>query len=409
MWLDGAMATKLRIHGDRVVLGPSRTKPGELEIAERTVIEVDDQGNVALIGDPPLDAATARTLHAPLVTAGLIDAHTHSAWAGSRHDEYVMRMQGADYVAIAAAGGGILSTQRAVAETSEEDLARILVARLRRMARQGVTTVEVKSGYGLSPELELRQLRAIARAASRKDLPRVVPTFLALHALPADRRDARERYVDEMLALLPEVASARLATYVDAYVDAHAFTVAEARRLGERARSLGLGVRLHVGQFSDVGGAELAAELGAASVDHVEHVSAAGAAALAKSGTAAVLLPVASFTLRQEPPPVQLLRDAGVRLVVASDANPGTAPTESLMLALALAVRNYGLSPEEAVLGATANAARAVGEPTLGTIAQGAPADVVLWDLPHEHALVQPWGVARARAVLRAGEALVEA
>ncbi len=403
------MATKLRIHADRAVLGPRAGVAGALEIAERVVIEVDHDGLVTSIGDPPLDAVTARTLHAPLVTAGLVDAHTHAAWAGSRHDEYAMRMAGADYVAIAAAGGGIQSTHRAVAETSEDDLARLLVARLRRMARQGVTTIEVKSGYGLTPELELRQLRAIARAAIRSDLPRIVPTFLALHALPDARRSDRGRWIDEMLALLPEIAGAKLAEYVDAYVDAHAFTVDEARRLGVRARELGLGVRLHVGQFSDVGGAELAAELGAASVDHLEHVGPPGAAALARAGTTAVLLPVASFTLRQDPPPVALLRSAGVRIAVASDANPGTAPTESLPLALALAVRSYGLTPAEALLGATVNAALSLSRPSAGVIRCGAVADLVLWDHPHENAIVQPWGVARARAVLRGGEILIEA
>lgn len=403
------MATKLRIQADRIVLGPSATMRGALEVVERSMIEVDDAGNVALVGDPPIDAVTARTIHAPLVTAGLVDAHTHAAWAGSRHGEYAMRMAGADYVAIAAAGGGIVNSHRAIAETSEDDLARILVARLRRMARQGVTTIEIKSGYGLTPELELRQLRAIARAAGRKDVPRIVPTFLALHALPPERRDSRASYVEEMIALLPEIARERLAEYVDAYVDPHAFTVDEAKRLGERARELGLGVRLHVGQFGDIGGAELAAALGAASADHLEHVSATGAAALAKAGTAAVLLPVASFTLRQDPPPVAMLRDAGVALVVASDANPGTAPTESLPLAMALAVRSYGLTPEEALLGATAHAARSLGRPDLGVIAIGSPADLVLWDHPHEHAIVQPWGVARARAVLRAGDVLIEA
>jgi imidazolonepropionase len=401
------MATKLRIHADRIVLGP-RAGSSELEIAERSVIEIDANGTISLIGDPPLDAVTSRTLHAPLVTAGLVDAHTHAAWAGSRHDEYALRMAGADYVAIAAAGGGIQSTQRAIADTSEDELTRLLVARLRRMARQGVTTVEVKSGYGLVPELELRQLRAIARAASKPDLPRVVPTFLALHAVPDARKADRERWLGEMIELVSEVAAGKLAEFVDAYVDAHAFGVDDARRLGTRARELGLGVRLHVGQFSDIGGAELAAELGAASVDHVEHVSAAGAAALARAGTTAVLLPVASFTLGQAPPPVAMLRDAGVRLAIASDANPGTAPTESLPLAMALAVRTYGMRPAEALLGATTHAAHALARPGGGVVRVGGVADLVLWDLPHENALVQPWGVARARAVLRGGEILVE-
>jgi imidazolonepropionase len=194
-----------------------------------------------------------------------------------------------------------------------------------------------------------------------------------------------------------------LASFVDAYVAAIAFTVEEARAVGEAARAAGLGVRLHVGQFADVGGAELAVSLGAASVDHLEHVSPAAIDALARAGVAAVLLPVASFTLAQAPPPVAALRAAGVPLVVASDANPGTAPTESLPLALALAVRSYGLTPDEAWLGGTRNAALSLGLSDRGLLREGARADLVAWDLPHEHAIVQPWGVAKAHMTMAAG------
>jgi imidazolonepropionase len=343
-----------------------------------------------------------RDLGPRVVTPGLVDAHTHAAWMGSRHAEYAMRMAGADYRAIAAAGGGILSSQRAVAAATEDDVYATLVARLSRMASLGVTTVEVKSGYGLAPEEELKQLRAIARAAARDDVPRVVATFLALHALPVPA-EKREAYIDHAAkVLVPRVAAEGLARFVDAYVDANAFTVAEARRVCDAARAAGLGVRLHVGQFADVGGAELCADVGARSADHMEHVSEAGIAALARAGTSAVLLPVASFTLGQAPPPVARLRAAGVPLVVASDANPGTAPSESLPLAMAFAVRAYGLTPEEALLGATAHAARSLDLP-VGTLAVGAPADLVAWDLPHEDAIVQPWGVAKTHLVLRGG------
>jgi imidazolonepropionase len=333
-----------------------------------------------------------------VVTPGLVDAHTHACWVGSRHAEYAVRMAGGDYRAIAAAGGGIVASHRAIAAASEEEIARVLAARLTRMRALGVTTVEVKSGYGLTAENELKQLRAIARVR----LSSVVPTFLALHALPpgADRATFVEGVARE---LVPEVARAGLARFVDAYVDANAFTVEEARVVGEAARAAGLRLRMHVGQFADVGGAELAAALGAASADHLEHVSGAGIDALARAGTAAVLLPVASFTLGQTPPPVKALRDAGVSLVVASDANPGTAPTESLPLAMALAVRAYGLTPEEALLGATREAALALGLPDRGVLRIGARADVVAWDLPHEHALVQPWGTPKTRAVMSGG------
>ena len=334
-----------------------------------------------------------------VVTPGLVDAHTHACWVGSRHAEYAVRMAGGDYRDIAKAGGGILASHRAVAAATEDALVEALVARLRRMARLGVTTVEVKSGYGLEPVHERKQLAAIARAAARPGVPAVVPTFLALHALPpsADRAAYVARVARE---LVPEVARERLARFVDAYVDANAFTVEEARAVGEAARTHGLGVRLHVGQFADIGGAELAAELGAASVDHVEHISPTGIEALARAGVAAVLLPVASFTLAQPPPPVAALRDAGVSLVVASDANPGTAPTESLPLALALAVRSYGMTPDEALLAVTRHAAASLRLSDRGVLREGARADLVVWDLPHEHAIVQPWGVSKTRTVL---------
>jgi imidazolonepropionase len=205
---------------------------------------------------------------------------------------------------------------------------------------------------------------------------------------------------------VPEVAAARLARFVDAYVDANAFTVEEARRVGLAAKSAGLGVRMHVGQFADVGGAELCAELGALAADHLEHVGRGGIGALAAGHVSAGLLPTACFTLGQAPPPVAALRAAGVPLVVASDANPGTAPTESLPLAMAMAVRLYGLSPAEAILGATRVAADALGETDRGRLAAGMQADAVLWNLPHEIALVQPWGSSRAWSVMREGRVI---
>jgi imidazolonepropionase len=316
-------------------------------------------------------------------------------------------MRGGDYRDIAAAGGGIQATQRAVAAATEDELAGALVARLERMASLGTTCVEVKSGYGLDAAQETKQLRAIARASKASAVPLVVPTLLALHAVPEAARDRRGDYVSGVARdLVPEVAAQGLARFVDAYVDANAFTVDEARLVIEAARARGLGVRLHAGQFADIGGAELAASLGAATVDHLEHVSAGGIAALARAGTRALLLPLASFTLQQAPPPVGALRDAGVPLVVASDSNPGTAPTESLPLALALAVRQYGLTPEEALLGATREAAASLALPDVGVLRPGARADVVVWDLPHEFAIVQPWGVSRTAAVLLAGRRL---
>ncbi len=354
-------------------------------------------------------AASAPAYDAPvirvgLVTPALIDAHTHAAWVGHRHAEFILRMQGADYVTIANAGGGIVRSHDAVLQASEDEIFDVLRARLRRMARQGVGTVEVKSGYGLTIEGERKQLRAISRAASDPSLPRVVRTFLALHAVaPGVPRDEHVRRMIE--ELLPEVARERLADRVDAYIDAHAFTIDEGERLMSRAEALGLRCTLHAGQFADVGAAELAARRGAQSADHLEHLSRNGARALAAAGVRAVLLPIASYTLRQAPPPVALLREEGVRIVVASDANPGTAPTESLPLALALAVREYGLNVDEALTGATVEAAAALGLPS-PALEVGAAATLTLWDLPHENALVMPWGAPPVVEVWRAGVSL---
>jgi imidazolonepropionase len=392
----------------RVVTCDPRTDAnGGLGVVENGAVVVD-AGRLVYVG--PRDRAPAgvpiEELGDCVITPGLVDAHTHACWAGSRHAEYAARMAGGDYRAIARAGGGIESTHRAVAAANEDALFAALVERLRRMASLGVTTVEVKSGYGLESVHETKQLAAIARAAAQSDVPAVIPTLLALHALPPGERDRAAFAARVARELVPEVGRQRLARFVDAYVDADAFSPDEARVVCDAARAAGLGVRLHVGQFADVGGAELAASLGAASADHLEHVTASGIEALARAGVAAVLLPVASFTLGQVSPPVGALRDAGLSLVVASDANPGTSPTESLPLAMALAVRIYGLSPDEAILGATRHAAAALELDDRGVLRDRARADLVVWDLPHEHAIVQPWGVRKTRLVLVEGRRL---
>jgi imidazolonepropionase len=387
---------------------------GDAGVVEDGAVVVDGE-SIAYVGPragaPP--GVVLEELGQRVITPGLIDAHTHACWVGSRHAEYAARAAGRDYREIANAGGGILATHRAVATASEQDLAEVLRQRLQRMARLGVTTVEVKSGYGLEAEHERKQLAAIARVArvgGGADVPSVVPTFLALHALPPSAAGAgaagRTVYVEGAARLAAEVARDGLARFVDCYVDANAFTAEEARVVADAARANGLAVRLHVGQFADVGGAELAASVGAASADHLENVSTAAIEALARAGVCAVLLPVASFSLGQAPPPVRALRDAGVRLVVASDANPGTAPTESLPLAMSLAVRLYGLTPEEALLGATRDAAASLDLGDRGVLRTGARADLALWDLPHEQAIVQPWGVPKTHAVLIGGHAI---
>lgn len=386
-----------------VTCDPARGEP--LGVIERGAV-VFEAARIVYVGprDRAPQSATLVDMGDRVVTPGLVDAHTHACWTGSRHVEYAMRLGGADYRDIARAGGGIKATHNSVAEATEESLAEELAARLQRMASLGATTVEVKSGYGLDAAHERKQLEAVARVATRVELPSVVPTLLALHALP-DGAD-RARYVDSVASdLVPEIARSQLARFVDAYVDVHAFAVDEARRVLDSAVAHGLGVRLHAGQFADVGGAELAASLGAASVDHLEHVDAKGLDALAGAGVSVVLLPIASFTLGHSPPPIAEMRRAGIDLVVASDANPGTAPSESLPLALAFSVRAYGLSPAEALVGATRAAAASLRLNDRGVLREGMRADIVVWDLPHEFAIVQPWGVAKTRRVVIGGRA----
>jgi imidazolonepropionase len=398
-----------------VTCDPARAAAGDaLGVVEDGAVLVEG-GAIAAVGrraELAVRYPAARVIdHDGVITPGLVDAHTHAPWMGSRDGEYALRLAGAGYEEIAAAGGGIVASMRAVRAAGTAEIAAVLRARLSRMASLGVTTVECKSGYGLDEASERRQLEAVAEVAGDPGAPRVVPTYLALHALPPEANGDRPAFAARVAtSWLPAIAAAGLCRFVDAYVDRSAFSVAEARPVLARARELGLGVRLHAGQFADVGGCELGAELGAASADHLEVVGPRGVEAMARAGVRAVLLPIASFTLRQDPPPIAALRSAGVPLVVASDANPGTAPTESLPLALALAVRSYGLSPAEALLGATREAAASLGLGEItGALRPGLAADLVLWDLPHETALVQPWGVSRARAVWRAGALLAGA
>lgn len=393
-----------------VTCDPSRsTAQNSLGTIEDGTLIVSD-GNVDWVGstaDVPVGSPPPAE-HVSLLTPGLIDSHTHAAWTGSRHAEYAIRMAGGDYRAIAEAGGGILSSHRAIASVSEDTLAEELVARLRTMASLGVTSVEVKSGYGLTTELELKQLRAIRKASSDVRAPHVVPTFLALHALPESARKGpseRAAYIDNVIrTTLPQVGD--LAQFVDAYIDANAFTIEEAEKLCAEAKTLSHAIRLHVGQFADIGGAELAARVGAHSADHLEEVGDAGITALAEANVVATMLPTACFTLGQRPPPVEKIRAAGVSMAVASDANPGTAPTESLPLAMAIAVRFYRMTPEEVILGTTRIAARSLGLEDRGVLAAGKRADFVSWDLPHETALVQPWGVSKAAMVVSGGSVI---
>lgn len=326
-----------------------------------------------------------RTLDAEggLVIPGLVDCHTHLAFAGWRAEEFVRRIRGAGYMEIARAGGGIAATVRATRAASEEEL----LARCRRfvaeMAALGVTTVEGKSGYGLEPESERKQLRVYRRLAEEGPL-RVVSTFLGAHVVPPERVDDREGYLELLVEeMLPMVASEGLARFCDAFVEEGAFTSGEARRVLETARELGLGLKLHADQLADGGGARLAAELDAASADHLERVSEEGIAALARAGTVAVTLPFAALCLGGPPAPARRLLAAGVPVAVATDFNPGTAPSYHLPLALSLACVRGGMTPAEALRGGTVVAARALGlDEEIGSLEPGRKADFAVIDAP---------------------------
>lgn len=338
-----------------------------------------------------------------VVLPGFIDCHTHALYAGDRMEEHLRKLAGASYADIARAGGGIASTVRAVRAATPAALVAETLPRIAALAAEGVTTIEIKSGYGLDTATELRMLEAIAELSSRV-AQRIVPTFLGAHAVPPGV--TREEYVRQVVDdMLPEVARRGLAHCVDIFVETIAFTPDDAKRIFERARELKLAVRVHAEQLSLTGAAGLAASFDALSCDHLEHLDAAGAAAMSRAGTVAVLLPAAYYFLREtHKPPVPLLRDHGVPMAVASDLNPGTSPVASLLTALHMAVTLFGLSPDEALLGVTCNAARALGRDDLGSLAPGRRADFTLWDIREPAFLAYQLGGLRPAATYIEGK-----
>src|SRR5262245_27058961 len=351
------------------------------------------------------EGAARRTYDAEgaIVLPGLIDCHTHAVYAGDRAREHRMKLAGVSYTEIARAGGGIISTVRAFRAASERELVDAALPRLSALAAEGVTTLEIKSGYGLDVENEIKMLRAI-RALSQVSPVRLVPTLLAAHAVPPDT--TRGEYVDTVIhELLPRVRQEQLADCVDAFIETIAFDVDDARRLFDRARELGFRIRVHAEQLSLSGAAALGAELGALSCDHLEYLDADGARAMAAAGTVAVLLPGAFYFLREtRRPPVALLREHGVRMAVASDLNPGSSPIASLLTCLHMSVRLFGLTPEEALLGVTYNAARALGREDIGALAPGRRADFTVWDIPEPEFLAYQLGGVRPAAIFINGE-----
>ena len=374
LFVDCHAATMVRAPGNPLGLLPNAA----IGVQDGRIVRVGKRTELA-----GFRAAEVVPLGGAWVTPGLIDCHTHLIFGGTRAQEHALRRAGASYEDVAKAGGGIASTVAATAALGATDLLAAARRRLRALMAGGCTTVEIKSGYGLDPASEIRLLN-IARSLGQSEAVRIVPTLLALHALPAAYADRREDYVDLVIdELIPAVARLKLATSVDGYCDTIAFTLAETERMFEAAALNGLRVRLHAEQLSNRGGARLAARFGALSADHLEHLDEDGVAAMAAAGTVAVLLPGAFYALREtQLPPIELLRAYGVPMAVATDCNPGTSPLLNPQLAMNMAATLFGLTPEEAIAGMTIHAAAALGiDDDVGTIARGKAADLCAWPI----------------------------
>ncbi len=338
-----------------------------------------------------------------LVTPGLVDCHTHLVYGGQRAAEFEQRLEGASYESIARAGGGIRSTVAATRAASDATLFASARERALALMAEGVTTLEIKSGYGLSAEHEARCLRVARRLGAELPLD-VRTTCLSAHALPPEYVGRADDYIDAVCAWLPALQAEGLVDAVDAFCERIAFTTAQTRRVFETARGLGLPVKLHAEQLSDMGGAALAAEFGALSCEHLEHLSAAGIAAMADAGSVAVLLPGAYYFLREtQAPPVAALRAAGVPIAIATDHNPGSSPTLSPLLMLSMACTLFRLTPEEALRGMTVNGARALGLVDRGRLAAGQRADFAVWSVDHPNELAYWFGSNPCRRVVAAG------
>lgn len=340
------------------------------------------------------------------VTPGLIDCHTHLVHAGHRAGEFAMRLSGATYAEIARAGGGILSTVKAVRQSGESVLFDQSAVRLRRMQAEGVTAVEIKSGYGLNVEDELKMLR-VARRLDERLPPTVVPTLLGAHALPPEYDGRADAYIDLVVdRMIPAAAADGLARAVDVFCESIAFSTAQTERVFAAARRHGLGVKIHAEQLSNRHGAALAARYGALSADHLEYLDEDGAAAMAVAGTVAVLLPGAFYFLKETtPPPIALLRRLGIPMALATDCNPGTSPTTSPLLMMNMGCILFGLTPAEALAGFTVNAARALGmERHWGSLAVGKAADFAVWAVDDPDELAYRMGDNLCRMTVKAGE-----
>ncbi len=351
-------------------------------------------GRIAYVGpQDALPGQTARRIidcEGRLITPGLIDCHTHLVHGGDRAHEFELRLAGASYEEIAKAGGGIASTMRATRTANEAELVRSALPRLDHVIAEGVTTIEIKSGYGLDVETEMRCLRAARALAAERDVS-IVTTFLGAHALPPEAEGNKDRYIDCVCnEMLPAIAQANLADAVDGFCEGIAFSSTQMMRVFEAAKRFGLPVKLHADQLSNLHGAKLAADHGALSADHLEYTDEAGAAALAQAGTVAVLLPGAFYMLREKQlPPVEALRRHGAAIALATDCNPGTSPLTSLLLTMNMGATLFRLTVDECIAGVTREAARALGRlDRIGTLEAGKDCDLAIWNVTRPAELV---------------------
>ncbi len=389
-------------------LAPGATTPDAPAIDDAAILVAD--GRIAFVGSresaPMLPPGTAQhDGRNALVTPGLVDCHTHLVYGGRRANEFAMRLAGASYEDIAKAGGGIVASVQATRAASEDELYAQALPRLQVLLDEGVCAIEIKSGYGLALEHERKQLR-VARRLGRDLGVTVRTTFLGAHALPPEYAGRSGDYITEVCEqMMPALAAEGLIDAVDVFCERIGFSLAEAEAVFKAARTLGLPVKLHAEQLSDMGGTRLAASYGALSCDHIEHLSADGIAAMKAGGTVAVLLPGAYYFLRDTHlPPIQALRDAGVPMAVATDHNPGTSPALSLLLMLNMASTLFRLTVPEALAGVTHHAARALGlQDTHGALAVGRPANFVMWALQDASELVYWLGQRPACRIVRQG------
>lgn len=342
---------------------------------------------------PAFEAAETIDCEGRWITPGLIDCHTHLIYGGDRAHEFELRLAGASYEEIARAGGGIVSTMKATRAASEQELVASALRRLDALIAEGVTTIEVKSGYGLSRDAELKSLRA-ARALGEARPVSVATTFLGAHALPPEADGDKDAYIDQIIEMLPDIVQARLADAVDAFCEGIAFSPEQIARVFAATRDLGLPVKLHADQLSNLHGAKLAADFRALSADHLEHTDEEGAAAMSAAGTVAVLLPGAFYFIRETKlPPVDLFRRHGTKIALATDCNPGTSPLTSLLLTMNMGATLFRLTVDECLAGVTREAARALGRlADVGTLEAGKSCDLAIWDIERPAELVYRMG-----------------